>query len=92
MYHPQLGLQFGALIGAYLEQAPRLVEFGSMDFQPEFKEGKLFFVSAGSGQLLADPFLAFVSRVLWKGMMPTVELARFGVYCDLPLRYSSTRS
>jgi hypothetical protein len=36
------------------------------DFQPEIKRGKLFFVSMGSGQPLADPFLAFVKRVLWK--------------------------
>lgn len=80
LFHPQLGLQFGVLMAAPLDQKPRLIEFGSMDFQPEFRDGKLFFASAGSGQLLADPFLAFVSRVLWKGKMPTVELARFGVY------------
>jgi hypothetical protein len=34
----------------------------------------------GSGQLLADPFLAFVSRVLWDGKMPTVDTGKFGVY------------
>jgi hypothetical protein len=34
----------------------------------------------GSGQVLADPFLAFVSKVLWKNRMPTVDEARFGVY------------
>ena len=50
------------------------------DFQPEIKAEKLFFVSMGSGQMLADPFLAFVSKVLWKNKMPTVEEAKLGVY------------
>jgi hypothetical protein len=30
--------------------------------------------------MLADPFLAFVCRVLWKTEMPTVDLGKFGVY------------
>jgi hypothetical protein len=53
------------------------------DFQPEIKRGKLFFVSMGSGQPLADPFLAFVKRVLWKDQTPTVDAAKIGVYWAL---------
>ena len=30
--------------------------------------------------MLADPFLAFVCRVLWKNEMPTVDRGKFGVY------------
>jgi hypothetical protein len=30
--------------------------------------------------MLADPFLAFVSKLLWKSKMPTVEEAKLGVY------------
>ena len=37
----------------------------------------------GSGQPLADPLLAFVSRVLWNNIMPTVEIGKFGVYWAL---------
>ena len=37
----------------------------------------------GSGQVLADPFLAFVSRVLWQGKQPDVKTATFGVYWAL---------
>ena len=37
----------------------------------------------GSGQPLADPFLAFLSRVLWKNEAPNVRLGRFGVYWAL---------
>jgi len=73
------GLRFGALIGAVNKIDPFLAEYSSIDFQPEIKHD-LFYVSMGSGQLLADPFLAFVNRVLWKNTIPTVDVATFGVY------------
>jgi hypothetical protein len=78
--HPQQGLRFGALLAATIKGEPCLVEYATTDFQPEIKDDKAFFASMGSGQILADPFLAFVSRVLWKGAMPTVDDGRFGVY------------
>jgi hypothetical protein len=78
--HPQEGYRFGALIAAPSKDQPFLAEFASDNFQPEVKGGNLFFVSMGSGQILADPFLAFVSRVMWKSKMPTVDEAKFGVY------------
>jgi hypothetical protein len=76
----QNGIGFGALIAAALKDGPFLAEFAANDFQPELKTEKLFFVSMGSGQVLADPFLAFVSKVMWKGKMPTVDDAKFAVY------------
>jgi hypothetical protein len=33
--------------------------------------------------MLADPFLAFINRVLWKGVLPTIEMGRLGVYWTL---------
>ena len=75
------GLRFGALLAAgNSKSGPFLIEYGPTDFQPEIKTGKLFFVSMGSGQILADPFLAFVTRVIWKSEMPTVDVAKLGVY------------
>jgi hypothetical protein len=74
------GLRFGALMAAAVKDGPFLAEFGTTDFQPEIKTGKLFFVSMGSGQMLADPFLAFVCRVLWDNKMPDVDHGKFGVY------------
>src|SRR5262245_7311432 len=71
--------RFGALIGGINKNDLFLAEYSSVDFQPEIKQD-LVFVSMGSGQLLADPFLAFVNRVLWKNATPTVDVARFGVY------------
>ena len=37
----------------------------------------------GSGKALAEPFVAFVNRVLWKDEPPNVEAAVFGVYWAL---------
>ena len=42
------------------------------------KQDKIFFVSMGC-QTLADPFLAFVARVLWNGSSPSTDLAMIGV-------------
>ena len=76
----QGGLQFGSLMAVPLDGAAQLIEFGSSDFQPEIKKDILHFVSMGSGQVLADPFLAFVSRVLWGGKPPDVQMGAFGLF------------
>jgi hypothetical protein len=80
---PQNGIGFGALVAAPMAGQPELVEFNHIDLQPERKTGRLHFVSMGSGQVLADPFIAFVSRVLWGNSAPTVQLATLGVYWTL---------
>ncbi|RWA59452.1 hypothetical protein [Mesorhizobium sp.] len=77
------GLGFGALMGAYIAGEPRLVEYATTDFQPELKEDRNFYVSMGSGQQLADPFLAFISRVLWHDKPPSIEDGKLGVYWAL---------
>lgn len=77
------GIGFGALVATEIENEPCLVEFATTNFQPEYREKRSFFVSMGSGQPLADPFLAFLSRVLWKTEAPNVRLGRFGVYWAL---------
>ena len=74
------GLGFGALLGIVANGEAHLVEFGVTDFQPEIKEKKISYVAMGSGQMLAEPFLAFVNRVLWKEEVPDVELAKMGVF------------
>ncbi len=79
----QMGWGYGALLAAPFGDGPALAEFGQIDFQPELKLGKLHFVTMGSGQVLADPFIAFISRVLWGGEAPDVRNALFGVYWAL---------
>lgn len=73
------GYNFGALMAAPLEDKPQLVEFALSDFQPEVKNDKLHFVSMGSGQMLAEPFMGFISRVIWGGQAPDVQQATLGV-------------
>lgn len=75
--------QYGALFAAYADNGPQLIEFAATDFQPEMKTAKTNFVAMGSGQTLAEPFMAFVSRVLWKGTTPDVKTALFGVWWAL---------
>jgi hypothetical protein len=77
---PQEGLRFGGLMAAAGKDGPFLAEFETTGFQVEFRTGKIFLGSMGSGQMLADPFLAFVSRVLWRSEMPNVDQGKFGVY------------
>jgi hypothetical protein len=86
---PQDGLRFGGLMAAAVKDGPFLAEFGTTDFQAEMKTGKIFFGSMGSGQMLADPFLAFVCRVLWKNEMPTVDHGKFGVSTGCSLTRSN---
>jgi hypothetical protein len=77
------GFGFGALMATVLDGQAQLVEFQTTDLQPELKRGKLYFVSMGSGQALAEPFLAFINRVLWRGQAPDVRTAMFGIYWSL---------
>ena len=37
------------------------------------------FVSIGSGQMIADPFLAFLRRIFWKDRSPSVSEGIFAV-------------
>ncbi len=74
---------FGAMIAAPCGPDVDLIEFETGNMQPERKLGKMNFVTMGSGQTLAEPFLAFISRVLWKNQIPTVQSASFGVYWAL---------
>jgi 20S proteasome alpha/beta subunit len=71
--------QFAALVGFALGGKPYLCEFAVADFQPEFKDQKMWYVSLGSGQLITDPFLALMREVFWKTGPPTVQEAIFAV-------------
>jgi 20S proteasome alpha/beta subunit len=44
---------------------------------PEQATDDLPFISLGIGQPIADPFLAFLKRILWKDSKPTVAEGRF---------------
>ena len=76
--HAKAG-QYGALVGFSLGGRPRLCEFALADFQPEFKDKRIWYVSKGSGQPITDPFLALMRSVFWKSRPPTVQDGKFAV-------------
>ncbi len=50
---------------------------------PEAATEDLPFVSVGNGQILADPFLAHLKRVLWRDTQPTLALGVLGIVWTL---------
>lgn len=65
-----------SLVGVCWGGHPRLFQF-DYSGAPEEATDELRFVALGSGQNIADPFLAFLKRVLrWKDRAPTVVEAR----------------
>lgn len=76
--------QFGALLAFASGNKPYLCEFSVNDFQPEFKEiDKLWYVSMGSGQAIADPFLGFLHDTFWNSKPPPINDAIFAVIWTL---------
>ncbi len=70
---------YGALVAYPTGNKANLCEFSVVDFQPEIKNEKCWFVSMGSGQPITDPFLAFIHEVFWNDGVPTVNDAVFAV-------------
>ena len=66
-----------SLVAIPVDKRPCLFQF---DFNgaPERASPQLPIISVGSGQSIADPFLAFLRRVLWKDTEPTVAEGRLG--------------
>jgi 20S proteasome alpha/beta subunit len=60
-----------------------LIEFDSQNFQPEAKFTDLWFCSMGSGQLITDPFLAFIRKTMFDGKKPKLNEGVFAVYWAL---------
>lgn len=56
-------IPFGALLAFPCNHIPHLCEFEVGTLQPELKTNKLWYVSMGSGQTIADPFLALMREV-----------------------------
>lgn len=76
----QLGMDGSAslcksMVAIPVQKIPTLFTF---DFggQPEKATAELPFVAMGSGQAIADPFLAFLKRLLWPKRLPTLAEGR----------------
>jgi hypothetical protein len=70
------------LIALAVQGQAELIQF---DYQchPEWTTNELPFVSIGSGQPIADPFLAWIRFVFWSNRLPTLAEGRFAVYWTL---------
>lgn len=66
--------EYAALVAFPVKNQGHLCEFSLNGFQPEFKTEHLWHVSAGSGQLIVDPFLGLMRHVFWpKGQPNTYQ-------------------
>ena len=70
---------YGALVGFVHNGVLILCEFGIENFQPELKNSNICWCSMGSTQMITDPFMAFVSRILWPNGQPSVRQAMLAV-------------
>jgi len=60
------------VIAIMIDGEPTLIQFDQQG-SPECATDDLRFVSIGSGQPLADPFLAFLRRIFWSSKPPTLS-------------------
>ncbi|MFQ5874195.1 MAG: hypothetical protein ACE5JL_10390 [Dehalococcoidia bacterium] len=70
-----------AIVACVLKQ-PCLIQY-NQQCSPELASADLPFVAIGSGQSLADPFLAFLRDVFWPNRLPSVEDAIFATVWTL---------
>ena len=72
----------GYLMAFAASGGPCLIQFNQC-FAPESATDKLPYVALGSGQYLADPFLAFIRRIFWPNRLPTIPEGEFATWWTL---------
>lgn len=72
--------EFGALLAFPSGEKSHLCEFDTNRMQPELKTDHIWYVSMGSGQVLTDPFLGFMRKLLWNSGKPSLEEGIFATY------------
>lgn len=85
------GWGLGMLVGISVAGQPTLIEFDTQQFHPEIKglpdpdRGDRIgrFVSMGTGQIMADPFLADAYDMLFEETPPTVQRAKLAIVWTL---------
>ena len=69
--------KFGAIVAFHHKNDFHLCEFGLNDFQPEFKNSKIWYVSMGIGQNIADPLLGIIKHFFMKEGIPNLQQGIF---------------
>lgn len=70
---------YGALVAFPCQHKHMLCEFAPPHFQPELKTDRIWYVSMGGAQAIADPFLGLIREVFWIEGVPTHSEAVFAV-------------
>lgn len=65
--------QYGCLLAFPHGGKTRLCEFQQADFQPEFKDDRIWYASMGGTQAITDPFLALMREVFWSDGQPNID-------------------
>jgi hypothetical protein len=71
-----------SVVALPLRQKAHLFQFDHQGASEEAREN-LPFVSIGSGQPLADPFLAFIRKIFWKESLPNLNMGIFSTLWTL---------
>lgn len=71
-----------SLVALSVSGGPRLYEY-EWNGSPEQKTEAMPFVTIGSGQALADPFIAFLKKIFWEEGLPPLKEATFAVLWTL---------
>lgn len=71
-----------AVVAMPLSKTPALIHFNELG-GPEVASPDLQFIAIGSGQLAADPFLAFLRDRFWPSRQPTLAEGKFAAYWTL---------
>lgn len=74
---------YGALVAFPYGNRPYLCEFDIQTLQPELKDANMWYVSMGSGQPIADPFLGFIREALWRDGLPSLNEGVFAAVWTL---------
>jgi hypothetical protein len=74
----RVGAVTTTLVALAAKNEPHLIQL-DCECCPEMATTDLPFMSIGSGQLIADPFLAFLKRLFWKERLPSVSDGIFAV-------------
>jgi 20S proteasome alpha/beta subunit len=75
--------QLGALVAFACQDGFHLYEFAVADFQPEMKTADTWFVTMGSGQMIADPFFGLLRRTLFRQTQPNLAEGILAAYWAL---------
>jgi 20S proteasome alpha/beta subunit len=77
-----MGALCTTIIALPVSKEPCLFQF-DQNCSPEKASSNLPFVAIGSGQTIADPFLAFIRRIFWKSSLPSIQEGVFSALWTL---------